>query len=80
MNLLSINHGLIFLLLTLVDDSVEGIVVFPRNESCGCPPGIFNPEEGTVVYSTNGSCGCPPVVFNPEMRRQHYQPHQPELL
>jgi len=34
-----------FLLLTLVDGSVESILEFPRTGSCDCPPIIFDPEN-----------------------------------
>jgi len=43
---LHINCGLVFfLLLTLVDGSVESILEFPRTGSCDCPPIIFDPEN-----------------------------------
>ena len=42
---LHINCCLVFLLLTLVNGSVESILEVPRNGSCDCPPIIFDPEN-----------------------------------
>jgi hypothetical protein len=64
---LETDSGLVLLLLTLVDGSVESIVVFPKNGSRGCcPPLIFSPGESIIVFPIIGNCGAPPVIFNPE--------------
>ena len=45
-----INCCLVFLLLTLVNGSVESIWEVPRNGSCDCPPIIFDPENEETLW------------------------------